>query len=348
MPSRVKFASTLVSISNRVADALMGLLPRRAFARAVVNSLLCIACFSAGYLLARKNISVGADKSVVEQKSKTTFLVVLIVSAPDNAERRRTIRQTWLSADTAKGEDVSYYFVVGARDLSDKARIALTEESVINGQDLLLLPTVVDKFTELTEKVLTAMTMLYHQVDFRYLLKVDDDSFVRVDSIVDELKNANYASGLYWGFFDGRAPVHRNKNSKWYEENSYELCDRYVPYALGGGYILSVDLVQYLAENSRRLRRFANEDVSVGTWLAGLGGLHRVHDERFDTEFRSRGCSNSYLVTHKQSPQAMLEKMASLTTAGLLCRRGEVVTRESYAYNWQNPPSKCCNRNWNQ
>ncbi len=42
----------------------------------------------------------------------------------------------------------------------------------------------------------------------------------------------------------------------------------------------------------------------MGTWLAPLK-VNRVHDVRFDTEFRSRGCSNSYLMSHKQSVQVI-------------------------------------------
>lgn len=49
---------------------------------------------------------------------------------------------------------------------------------------------------------------------------------------------------------------------------------------------------------------FRNEDVSVGAWLAGLS-VRYVHDPRFDTEFRSRGCNNQYIVTHKQTPESL-------------------------------------------
>uniref|UniRef100_A0A914RJR2 Hexosyltransferase n=1 Tax=Parascaris equorum TaxID=6256 RepID=A0A914RJR2_PAREQ len=47
-----------------------------------------------------------------------------------------------------------------------------------------------------------------------------------------------------------------------------------------------------------------SEDVSVGAWLAGLD-VRYVHDPRFDTEFRSRGCNNEYIITHKQTPQSL-------------------------------------------
>ncbi len=46
--------------------------------------------------------------------------------------------------------------------------------------------------------------------------------------------------------------------------------DRYPPYAFGGGYILSADLVEYIVENAAKLRRYRAEDVSVGVWLSTL------------------------------------------------------------------------------
>jgi hypothetical protein len=41
----------------------------------------------------------------------------------------------------------------------------------------------------------------------RFLLKCDDDSFVRLGSILEELPKKGGESFLYWGYFDGRAPV---------------------------------------------------------------------------------------------------------------------------------------------
>ena len=103
------------------------------------------------------------------------------------------------------------------------------------------------------------------------------------------------------------------------------------------------DLVDYIARNSEMLQIFKNEDTSVGTWLGPLK-IHRVHDVRFDTEFRSRGCNNAHLVSHKQSVEDFRSKHYSLQSKGLLCEN-EVKHRLSYQYNWAVLPSKCCVRN---
>ena len=64
------------------------------------------------------------------------------------------------------------------------------------------------------------------------------------------------------------------------------------------------DLAHYLAENTRILQMFNSEDTSVGTWLAGIK-VNRKHDSRFDTEWKSRGCCNQFLVTHEQTQADM-------------------------------------------
>ena len=85
-------------------------------------------------------------------------------------------------------------------------------------------------------------------------------------------------SGLNWGYFDGRAPVITNPKNKWHE-SEYLLCDKYIPYALGGGYVVAADLVHFVAENAERLQLYQNEDVALGTWLAPLK-IHRLERER--------------------------------------------------------------------
>ncbi|VDN27609.1 unnamed protein product [Gongylonema pulchrum] len=87
-------------------------------------------------------------------------------------------------------------------------------------------------------------------------------------------------------------------------------------------------MVDFIVRNRDLLKLYKSEDVSVGAWLAGLD-VRYVHDPRFDTEFRSRGCNNQYIITHKQSAES-LEK--------------EYRVRASYVYDWSVPPSQCCVR----
>ena len=262
------------------------------------------------------------------------YLLVLILVGPGSVQSRETIRQTWAFKPPA---EAIIKFVVGAKNLSVQFQETLKEEEE-KFNDIVYLHNFTDSYQHLTMKLLQTLIWASNNVKFQYLLKADDDSFVRVDKVLLELKRKP-PERFYWGFFDGRAHV---KRSGKYMEKSYVLCDRYLPYALGGGYVISTDLVQFVAKNADYLKLYNNEDVSLGTWLAPLD-IIRSHDTRFDTEYKSRGCFNSYLVTHKKGASDMKQMYLNLENYDKLCVR-EKRERYSYEYNWTVPPSKCCER----
>ena len=87
---------------------------------------------------------------------------------------------------------------------------------------------------------------------------------------------------------------------------------------------------------------FLNFHLISGTWLAPVR-LNRVHDIRFDTEYRSRGCNNRHIISHKQTINDMFNKYEQLTQYNRLCVE-EQVRRLSFDYNWKGKPSECCRR----
>lgn len=262
-------------------------------------------------------------------------LLVLIVSAPENAEKRAAIRETWLSSHQSQ---IRGYFVVGVKDLQHTQK-QLLEEEAEEFEDLIFL-NISDSYKGLTGKVLRMIEYANDHFVGKLLMKCDDDTFINTPLLAEEIGKSLYEQErIYWGFFDGRAPV--LKKGKW-AEPSYRICDRYVPYALGGGYIISWKLVNYLARSLNDLKLYQNEDVSMGTWLAGVDVV-RIHDERFDTEWQSRGCSNNLLVRQNTQPSQMRAFWARLNAGKKLCTK-EFISRPSYSYNWDVPPSQCCNR----
>ncbi|XP_071451291.1 beta-1,3-galactosyltransferase 6-like [Hetaerina americana] len=282
------------------------------------------------------------DKSGVYRFKKTisAFLIVVIMSSPDNVHQRNAIRETW---STYGGSDeVQYFFFVGSKNLRDEQNFVLVKEYE-NNKDLVLLSET-DTYERLTTKILLSFMWLSKIAEFSFMLKCDDDSYVRIPFLVKELKDmvrVNPRKGLYWGFFDGRAHVRRG--GKW-ADRKWVICDRYLPYALGGGYVLSRELVNILADRASSLELYSNEDVAVGAWLSTIRDLERRHDPRFDTEYRSRGCREDYVITHKVSPDMMRKIFSSLNKSGKFCLSGEFRTRNSYIYNWNVPPSRCCDR----
>ncbi|XP_054719871.1 beta-1,3-galactosyltransferase 6-like [Uloborus diversus] len=261
------------------------------------------------------------------------LLLVIIFSSPGNHERRKIIRDTWLQ--TKADKDILHFFAIGSK-LLNAEKIQSLEDENIKYKDLLMLDKVQDSFSKLSEKLREIFIWVEKNVSYTYVLKVDDDSFVHLDALNVALSQMP-KSKTYWGYFDGQANV--KKVGKWAERNWF-LCDKYLPYAKGGGYVLSRDLVHQIVINAEYLSMYKNEDVSLGVWLAPFE-INRLHDTRFDTEFMSRGCSNAFLVTHKQTVEMMIEKYQNIKRTEKLCSF-EYQNRSNYTYNWSVLPSKCC------
>ncbi|XP_063833581.1 beta-1,3-galactosyltransferase 6 [Ostrinia nubilalis] len=324
-------------------------------------------------------VTAVATKKPQEALSSDVEYAVLILSSPDNKVKRDAIRITWkkLSENIfiengeklykwnqdsvgtgVKHEFVKFFFAVGTQGLHDMVLEGLRRESQ-NSNDMLLLD-FLDRYEYLTSKLINAMKWISANLKgLKYVIKCDDDSFVRIDLIIKDLdayapemngpelsqyvtfkKTLPSYKGLYWGYFDGRATA--RLSGKW-QEKDWFLCDSYLPYALGGGYIISRSIVDYIARNADFLSVYNSEDVSMGVWTAALDGINRVHDTRFDTEWKSRGCSKHMLVRHKQTPPDMLSMNTALVNSKgeTLCKT-ESVERKSYSYKWDVLPSMCC------
>nr|CAG4649539.1 EOG090X0A8N [Scapholeberis mucronata]SVE93770.1 EOG090X0A8N [Scapholeberis mucronata] len=314
----------------------------------IVKNLFCVLCFFVLplVLLAAVVFSKSkhgnsspttVDPAIKEQlheggPPKSIYLLVLVMSNPTKSATRQVIRDTWLSSNPDR---VKHLFLVGSKGLTKEVLNEITEEHAMYN-DMMVLDFISESYSSLTTKVLAGFQAAKSNYVFDFILKCDDDSFVRMPLLVKALQNQPQ-NLLYWGFFKGGSTVFQK--GKW-KESEWFLCDTYLPYAQGGGYILSSDLVEYLVKNAPLLQHYKSEDVSVGVWLSPLK-INRVHDVRFDTEFKSRGCYNDYLITHKQSANDMRTKHNNLLTTGKLCQ-SEVRLRYSYNYNWTVSPSKCC------
>ncbi|CAK1548502.1 unnamed protein product [Leptosia nina] len=305
---------------------------------------------------------------------------VLILSSPEYEAKRDAIRATWANfannifvengvklykwnhtwiGHNAQQDFIKTFFVVGSQGLNGLKLEKLRAEHA-RTNDLLILDNLQDNYNNLATKLIYSFQWINKNLkNLKYLIKCDDDSFLRIDLIVKDLdtyapgmdepeirkhitkkfQSSEY-KGLYWGYFDGRARVYLN--GKW-EEKDWFLCDTYLPYALGGGYVISHSIVDYIARNAEFLSHYNSEDVSMGVWTAALNGINRVHDIRFDTQWKSRGCENNMLVRHKQTPSDMFQMYRTLVhSQGQKLCKTENALRKYYFYDWNVLPSMCC------
>ena len=83
-------------------------------------------------------------------------------------------------------------------------------------------------------------------VDAPYLLKVDDDVFLRVAKIVADLTSRDSTAPLYWGRVHPHSSPDRNPRSPSYIAYDQFAAPVYPPFVAGSAYVLTRDNVELL------------------------------------------------------------------------------------------------------
>lgn len=135
---------------------------------------------------------------------------VLVLSNPENKDKRDVIRKTWgrlvynlymkngeklykwnhgfMEKRSARPKFIQVYFVVGSRGLSSEQWNMLQMEDKLNN-DMIFLTDLKDKYENLAFKVKSSIQWFHENIkNLKYLIKCDDDSFVRIDLLVRDLE----------------------------------------------------------------------------------------------------------------------------------------------------------------
>ncbi|XP_058692301.1 UDP-GalNAc:beta-1,3-N-acetylgalactosaminyltransferase 2 isoform X3 [Poecile atricapillus] len=105
-----------------------------------------------------------------------------------------------------------------------------------------------------------------------------------------------------------------DRTGKW-QELEYPS-PAYPAFACGSGYVISKDIVQWLASNSERLKTYQGEDVSMGIWMAAVGPK-RYQDDLWLCE---KTCESGMLSSPQYSPQELGELWRLKELCGDPCR----------------------------
>ena len=195
----------------------------------------------------------------------STFLLIVVPMRPYSFMVRKLIRNTWFSG-YENSSDVKLRFLVGTKNLSTETTDLLKKEQSHNG-DMAFISDFQESYKALTNKTIEMLKWVHQHVNFSYLMKCDDDTFVYIDLLVRELRTRPKATGFYYGRIERNSPVITEPGDTW-SDLDWDLGATYLPYAIGGGYVLSWDLVSKLARQASHLKWHPNEDTAVGSWLA--------------------------------------------------------------------------------
>lgn len=238
------------------------------------------------------------SSSAVSTDAQLKVLILVTSSwTVKSFQNREMFRQTTLRLVPPSSNDIifEYRFYIGDAP-SPSALTSMgpqIEAESTKYQDMLVVPAP-DTYNDLTRKMYRAMTWA-DQYSFDYVVKTDDDVFVRWDTVAKELvtqgRRRAYWRGLgYWNI----PPIHdvNNKNAAF----DYPL-DMFPQFTAGAMYILSRDVVSLIVTPTHNRLFTRNEDQALGVWLFPYN-IKPIHDRRIQ---QAHVCEDDMIAKHFSS-----------------------------------------------
>ncbi|WOK96831.1 beta-1,3-galactosyltransferase GALT1-like [Canna indica] len=244
-------------------------------------------------------------KSTPVPNHKAVDLFIGVFSTANNFKQRMAVRRTWKQYEAVRAGSVAVRFFVGLHK-NQMVNEELWSEARAYG-DIQLMP-FVDYYTLITWKTLAICIYGTKILSAKYIMKTDDDAFVRVDELLASLKRENVTHGLLFGRINLESQPERDPESKWYITPQEWPEEKYPPWAHGPGYVVSRDIAKtvYKKYKKGRLKMFKLEDVAMGIWIEEMKkeGVHINYVN--EMRIHSDGCGNGYMVAHYQEPRELL------------------------------------------
>ncbi|XWS23018.1 hypothetical protein CRYUN_Cryun29cG0084900 [Craigia yunnanensis] len=244
-----------------------------AAARAAQESLLSGSPFS-------------TDVSTAESSSKRKYLMVIgINTAFSSRTRRDSVRATWMpqGEKRKKLEDekgIIVRFVIGHSATTGGILDRAIEAEDKKHGDFLRLDHV-EGYLELSAKTKIYFATAVALWDADFYVKVDDDVHVNIATLGETLVRHRKKPRVYIGCMKS-GPVLSQKGVRYHEPEHWkfgEAGNKYFRHATGQLYAISKDMATYISINQHVLHKYANEDVSLGSWFIGLDVEH-IDDRR--------------------------------------------------------------------
>lgn len=242
-------------------------------------------------------------------------LFIGILSAANHFAERMAVRKSWMIATRKSPNIVARFFVAlnGEKEVNEE----LKKEAEFFG-DIVVVP-FIDSYDLVVLKTIAIAEYGVRVVPAKYIMKCDDDTFVRIDLVLDQVKKIQSGGSLYVGNINYyHRPLRSGKWAVTYEEWQEEV---YPPYANGPGYVISSDIAQYIVSefDNQTLRLFKMEDVSMGMWIEKFNYTRQPVEYLHDVRFYQSGCFDGYYTAHYQSPQHMICLWRKLQSGSAQC-----------------------------
>lgn len=231
----------------------------------------------------RKDAQVDYEVARFSRQNQSIGLVVLVMSARNDVERRNTIRKTWAL------EHTNVFFIVGNRacgipfnhrepwtcsvkstptksaqrqhNASMDTEDALLAMETQKHADLILVP-IVDFYRALPHKLREAYHWALENTNAKWFVKIDDDSYVRVGEL-EAVARAEWVDIGYTMMAAGFSKGGVMRKGKW-AETKY-VPNTYPPFPSGAGHAVNRALASFV--DNATLVAYQGEDTSIGIWM---------------------------------------------------------------------------------
>ncbi|KAK6134729.1 hypothetical protein DH2020_031531 [Rehmannia glutinosa] len=230
-------------------------------------------------------LSGSPTSETTKDSNRKYFMVIGINTAFSSRKRRDSVRATWMpqgekrrKLESEKG--IIVRFVIGhSATLGGILDRAIEAEDQKHG-DIMRLDHV-EGYLELSAKTKTYFATAVSLWDAEYYVKVDDDVHVNIATLGETLARHRKKPRVYIGCMKS-GPVLSQRGVRYHEPEFWkfgETGNKYFRHATGQLYAISKDLASYISVNQHVLHKYANEDVSLGSWFIGLDVRH-IDDRR--------------------------------------------------------------------
>ncbi|KAG1706907.1 hypothetical protein DVH05_027757 [Phytophthora capsici] len=279
----------------------------------------------------QRNGSRFPDKLLNDSSVTDVLLTVGVKTAViNNFARRQAIRDTWASKTTLPA-NVRVFFIgcmpnmakIPSERNRQRLNIAIALERAVYGDLLTEELECEDSHLLLADKVSSFLEWVVAELPrTKFVMIADDDVYMKVGNIARDLSTVPHTR-LYLGELSNGlhpsplAPTRIPDDPYFTSERSYPL-SQFVPYAAGPHFLLSIDCVQFIAKNRRRLGSLSGQDdTSVALWLLTI----QVHVEKTPAllSLRFYECKNNLLSFADLSPIGIRSIHANLLHNRTFC-----------------------------
>ena len=232
-----------------------------------------------------KGITKDHDKvnslfTLIPEIPQNTTLLIAINTIPSKFERRETLRGTWakqtslsLTDNTSSAANlhdmmnIAYFFTVGFAGNSSIDRDTKRESGI--HKDILRVNLSESYRGIVTKILLTFEWMTSLDAKPRFIVKADDDVYIKLPDLARWMKDNQLPAKLYAGFVHRRVKVIRSTKSPFWVQ---QYTNKYFPsYCAGPFYILSRDVFLDVVRTSKVTKVFPVEDAYIGVLVNKTG-----------------------------------------------------------------------------